>query len=689
MNFAAAIDFNALMEPVAARLAGEPNKRLSKPPREVRFGTHGSLSVNYETGQFFDHEANVGGGVFDFVKYKLGCDHAGAVAWLRGQGLLPSSPEPRRLKVIRDTGAVTYDYLDEDGVLLSQVVRHEPKDFRQRRPDGRDGWIWNLEGVRRVPYHLPDLIAAAGKLVFISEGEKDCDNVRALGFTATTNMGGAGKWLPEYNQFLRGADVVLLPHNDNAGRDHAERVATSLNKTASRIRVLDIAKTWPECPEKGDISDWIEAEGTAERLKTLIGDLSDWEAPSDESPWPVMDSAAYYGLAGDVVETLKPHSESDPVAILIQYLTAFGNIVGNAPYYLVESDRHGANIFAVLVGASSKGRKGTAADRIRAIAKIADEHWSLERTASGLSSGEGLINAVRNPVVKWNAKERIEEVVDPGVLDKRLMVTEPELAGVLAAMERHGNSLSPVIRNAWDGIRLQTLTKASPLKADGAHISIAAHITEAEARARLTRTDMANGFANRFQFFSVRRSQFLPHGGNLSEAELIRLGHRTKEAVEFAKKTGRVTMVAKAAEAWEAAYPEVSAERPGLLGALIARAEAQVIRLALIYALLDQKTQIDVDHLDAAMAVWAYAEESALRIFGDSLGDPIADEILVALRRSNMTRTEIHSLFGRHRSGEQIAAALTLLLKTGRAEFETRHTGGRPVEDWSAIGGRA
>jgi hypothetical protein len=202
----------------------------------------------------------------------------------------------------------------------------------------------------------------------------------------------------------------------------------------------------------------------------------------------------------------------------------------------------------------------------------------------------------------------------------------------------------------------------------------------------LTRTDMANGFANRFQFFSVRRSQFLPHGGNLDEAELMRLGERTKQVVEFAKKTGRVTMVKEAAEAWAAAYPEVSADRPGLLGAVIARGEAQVIRLALIYALLDQRDKIDVVHLDAAMAVWAYAEESAIRIFGDSLGDPIADEILLALRRGNLSRTDIHSLFGRNRSGDQIAAALNLLLKTGRAKFETRHTGGRPVESWSAIG---
>src|SRR5262249_45617354 len=235
------------------------------------------------------------------------------------------------------------------------------------------------------------------------------------------------------------------------------------------------------------------------------------------------------------------------------------------------------------------------------------------------------------------------------------MIAEPEFAGALAAMERPGNNLSPVIRNAWDGHRLQTLTKNSPLKADGAHISILAHITETEVRARLTRTNMANGFANRFLFFCVRRSKLLAHGGNLDEAKLKELGERTRNAVEAARKCVRVTMTEAAAKAWEAAYPELSADRPGLLGAVVGRAETQVIRLALVYALLDAMHQIDVVHLDAAMAVWAYCEESATRIFGDSLGDPVADEILLALRRSgSMTRTDIHNLFGRNRPADQI-----------------------------------
>jgi Protein of unknown function (DUF3987) len=226
---------------------------------------------------------------------------------------------------------------------------------------------------------------------------------------------------------------------------------------------------------------------------------------------------------------------------------------GNNPYYQIESDRHHANLFGVLVGASAKGRKGTAVGRVRTVSRLADETWAEERTASGLSSGEGLINAVRDEVVKWDTKSKRFETIDPGIDDKRLMVIEPEFAGALSAMERHGNTLSPVLRNAWDGQRLQTLTKASPLKATGAHVSIIAHITEAEARARLSRTEMANGFANRFLFCCVKRSKLLPHGGDPDESVLTALSLRFKEAVEFARQVGRVKMTEKALDGWSAA----------------------------------------------------------------------------------------------------------------------------------------
>ena len=266
-----------------------------------------------------------------------------------------------------------------------------------------------------------------------------------------------------------------------------------------------------------------------------------------------------------------------------------------------------------------------------------DDRWYDERTKGGLSSGEGFINEVRDERREWNKKEGREEIVDPGIADKRLTITEPEFAGVLAVAERHGNTLSALLRKAWDGGILSTMTRNASLRATGAHISIVGHITVDELRARLTRTDTANGFANRFLFLLVRRSKLLPFGGSaLEDSVIVDLGDRLKKAVVAASNIGRVDWTDTAANAWKAVYEQLSAGQQGLLGAVTSRAEAQCIRLALLYALLDGMASIDLRHIKAALAVWEYAESSAAHIFGASLGDSVSDEILRAL---NITPT--------------------------------------------------
>jgi hypothetical protein len=238
--------------------------------------------------------------------------------------------------------------------------------------------------------------------------------------------------------------------------------------------------------------------------------------------WPKMDAAAFHGVAGEVTRMIEPHSEADPVAILLQFLVCTGNVIGRVPYYQVESDRHHVNLFAALVGTTAKARKGTSMGRIRAIMEIGDERWNSDRVKGGLSSGEGLTNEVRD----------LE--TDSGIADKRLLVVEPELAGALSVMERHGNTLSPVIRNEWDGNKLGILTKNSPITATDAHISIVAHITEDELKSRIARTDLANGFANRFLFALIKRSKELPFGGNLTDSEILHLGTQVGQIIEGA-----------------------------------------------------------------------------------------------------------------------------------------------------------
>jgi hypothetical protein len=205
---------------------------------------------------------------------------------------------------------------------------------------------------------------------------------------------------------------------------------------------------------------------------------------------------------------------------------------------------------------------------------------------------------------------------------------------------------------------------------------------------RLGRTDLANGFANRFLFALVQRSKELPFGGDLTNNKILHLGKRLKTIIDKAKPIGHVRMTDAARARWVSIYHDLSEGKPGLLGAVIARAEAQVVRLALVYTLLDGVDQIDLPHLEAALAVWEYCEASAAYIFGSAIGDPVADEILRALQQAGadgMTRTAIRDIFGRNKSGDRIGAALQLLRTKDRARVETSATSGRPVETWLAM----
>src|SRR5262249_46059285 len=276
---------------------------------------------------------------------------------------------------------------------------------------------------------------------------------------------------------------------------------------------------------------------------------------------------------------------------------------------------------------------------------------------------------------------------DPGIIDKRLLVLESEFASVLKVLNREGNTLSPVIRNAWDTGDLNILVKNSPTKATDAHISIISHVTKNELLVYLDDVEAGNGFGNRFLWAFAQRSKCLPEGGQLDDGDMDSVVAKVKAAVDFAGNVGRVSFDTQARKLWREVYPELSDGKPGLVGRLIARAEAQVVRLALIYALLDLSNAIGEVHLQAALAVWKYCERSCRFIFGERLGFPLADRILDALRRSpdGMTRTDISDLFKRHQTATSIDSALELLEQHSFAERTREESGGRPIERWFAI----
>lgn len=554
-------------------------------------------------------------------------------------------------------------------------------------------WIPFKSDKSPVPYGLDRLRDArqAGYLVLV-EGETDSWTLWYHGFPAL-GIPGAGMARLLEAEHLEGIPrLYVVQESDAGGRSFVRGVARQLvelgwNGEGHVVSMPEGAKDPNElhkrAPDdfKRSFAEMLEkAVPLPDPTENAAGVVSWPDPPADE---------AFYGLAGDIVRAIEPHTEADPVGLLVQCLTAFGNIIGRRAHFVVEDTKHYANLYVMLVGVTAKARKGTAWNRIRRVFELAEQDpwttvgasgdellWLDTRVQDGLSSGEGLIWAVRDASGD-----------DPGVKDKRLLVLQGEFASVLRVLAREGNTLSPTIRNAWDTGDLRILTKNSPAQATGAHVSIIGHVTKAETLRYLDVTEMANGFGNRFLWVCVRRSKCLPEGGHLREEDLAALVDRLCEAIHFASQAGEIAWDDNARRLWEEVYPALSEGKPGLLGAILARAEAQVRRLAMVYALLDCSPVVRECHLRAGLALWRYCEQSAQFIFGESTGDPVADRILRALRDApdGLTRTEIRDVFDRNEKASTIQKALRVLEEYGLARHRTSTgTGGRASERWFA-----
>lgn len=400
-----------------------------------------------------------------------------------------------------------------------------------------------------------------------------------------------------------------------------------------------------------------------------------WEEPVVEvKPEPVFDRAALYGIAGEYVSLVEPVTEAHPAGILAHFLAHFGAAVGRGPTLFINATEHHARVWPCLVGQTALARKGTASD----LASLPFTGVDLDlKTQSGLSSGEGLIYAVRG-----SDEEEAQATVDP--LRRRLLVEEPEFANVLAQTFRNGNTLSAKMRAAWDGKRLSTMTKTA-VAVDGAHIVVAAHITREELRRTLNQTELANGFANRFAFVFVKRTCLLPRPPAVPKHKIVAISERLRDLIVAGRQPRRIDRSPAADEVWDEVYPVLSADRAGIMAQVTTRGAAQVLRLALIYCLLDGADRIEPDHLRAAVALWRYSAATCEWIWVEMTGDPIADRILAALRQQGeMLRSEITDLFHRHQKAERIQHALDLLLGGKLVRRGERRTPGRTGEVWSA-----
>jgi hypothetical protein len=399
----------------------------------------------------------------------------------------------------------------------------------------------------------------------------------------------------------------------------------------------------------------------------LLAAPAGWPAPPDR--------AVYHELPGEIVNTIAPHTEADPVAILAQLLVSFGAAVGRGAWFQVEATRHHPNEYMCLVGDSARARKGTAWDHVSRLILDADPSLA-PRILTGLSSGEGVIWAVRDPAGQ-----------DPGITDQRLLVIEPEYASALKAAGRELSTLSPTLRSGWDGRPLAILTRTSPARASTAHIALIGHITQHELRRHTTSIELANGYINRLLLIACRRQRLLPEGGDPDPLKDTGLDRLLAAALHHARTVGQVRLDPDARELWHHAYRTLATEpHDPIVAQITARAEAHVIRLALLYTLTDGKRQIGTAHLQAALALQQYAARSAAWALAGATGDPLAEQIHAALHDhpSGLTRSQISQTLNHNQPAGQIEPALHALHAAGRVTATQIPTGGRPAQLWTA-----
>lgn len=437
--------------------------------------------------------------------------------------------------------------------------------------------------------------------------------------------------------------------------------------------------------QAGLVEDKTEPEGQA--IETP-DDLLDFEIKRK----PHLDLTKFSGLPKAFVELATLNSEADPAAVLFTFLARFGVEIGRNPFFNIGDTTHHGQLAAVIVGESAKSRKGTSGKPVEKLFSLNSFNSSNEnrkyisaRTSPGpFSSGEGIIYAVRDPIEAWDRKKQATEIIDPGIDDKRLYVLDEEFGGVLTNTKREGNTLSMVIRCAWDNGRFDPLTKNSKISAIGAHVGWVSHITNYELKAKLPECEGFNGFANRILWVFSQRQKLVPMPEPMPSKELAKLQNLLLPILNKCHESEiKIPFTKQAQEAWiDEYYQRLTLQNEnGLLGVILNRSEAQVRRLALLFTLLDGENKTSLEHLNQAMAAWQYCEDSAAYIFKGQAQDSVARKIVEVLReKGSLTSTEISNLFSRNIKSDRIQTAIEELVSSDAAEMVSEPTKGRPLQ---------
>lgn len=643
-----------------------------------------------------------------------------------------AAPQPLRCHAQHGQASALWRYADVQGRTFGYVARFDtpagkiilPLCFGQYGTN-RPQWVWKALPEPRPLYGLPSLAAAPDDApVLLVEGEKTADAAQVLfphcavlTWSGGANAVGKADWSP-----LIGRAITIWPDNDEPGFKAAREIAALLKSIAASVHMVLPPTSLPEkwdvadpAPEGFDLHEALNAAMPAEdfcrSVSSRNGGLTTAEkidtppasansADTDDltlKEWPRFSWDACPGLLGDFVRLATRNSEADPAAVCITALVRFGAEVysyggrsGLGPHFYIGETIHPPRLFAVICGNSSKARKGTSRHPVTKL--FGREHcqpadlkaWGVAlpaRESGGpLSTGEGLAHHVRDESDEERERHQRQNPNEPirEKGDKRLIILDEEFASGLACTKREGNTLSMGIRCFWDSGDYAPLTKNNPVTVRAAHISILTHITMQELAVCLGEVQAVNGFGNRFLWICARRAKLVPLPSRMPDAELAPLQRELWRLVGLAQRRGTMTMTPPAVALWESLYTELSQEHSGLAGSIINRAEAQTLRLALIYALLEGAERIAENHLKAALAMWSYAQESALYIFGDRVADPLEEKVLAALKAGPLTATELSAALNRHVPRERLQPLLQQLEGQQRISIQKQKNAGRP-----------
>ncbi len=564
---------------------------------------------------------------------------------------LDTGDKPTRSDIVQ-----TYDYTDESGQLLFQVCRTEDKSFPQRRPseDG-DGWTWGLKDkdtgeyvVEPRLYNLPEIKKAIqeDRYVFLTEGEKDVDNLSKIDLVATCNPMGAGNWRKNYTETLAGANVVILPDNDEEGREHAFNVAKALGGKAESVKILE----FPDLPHKGDVSDWLKTASLPEKqLKKLVKEKAidasnfqmklnlDQESKDQKKKRKGGRKAEYIELTEDIdLEDLSgppsfpgqilgddplgkyttwtaKNTETPGAFAFAAFKNQLGLAIGRNVRIFYGQSYHSPIFYDALIGKSAFSRKSTA---IKAAYNIINKATSTDRerdvfvTIPGIGSAEGVL-------------ERIEGSAESVAGDYPKALIKLEELSVLTDRMNQKSTQSLISRfiELWDlPDKITNPTRSDPIELERPTVSFLAGSTVENVKESFDDRTIMGGFYNRFCWWAADEDKRIPRPEGMDQSLENELVKDTKEVIGTAKAIGdrgnEFTFTEESGQLFDDWYNEFRdrVEGSDKTGAPIARTPELVIRHALLFSLLEGESELTKTALLKAIQVGKYLRKSAYHV---------------------------------------------------------------------------